>query len=390
MLNPVQCRFSVCGAGRWLLLLGAVWAGPVVAQSPFAVEVVSYAPAPGQFVNQPLFADPAAALGPPSGGGALNPGEAQVVSLGGFGGALTLRFAEPVRDDAANPFGLDCIVFSNAFFVGGDPTRRWAEAAVIEIARDFDGDGLPDTPWYVIPGSHMLLPAAHLYTQTWDDDPADPTWPPADAAWLPPGVTGLWTTTSYRLPGELEVPVLVHPAGTGAIAEVVYGYADMSPTARLGDLNGDGIVDDPTIPPELFYTRPSDPFTVGVTPGSGGGDAFDIAWAIDPYTGEPANLSEFDLIRITTAVHAVYGILGELSAEIDAVANVRAGRLGDLQNDGVIDWEDFAMQAACGAGPQRPYPPSPCRVLDMDEDGDIDLHDFGLLQREFTGPGGAP
>ena len=129
----------------------------------FATRVVEYVPAPGQFVNNALFNDPARVLGPPVGGGADAADNTKMVSLGGFGGSITLAFEPPVLDDSRNPLGLDCIVYGNAFWPTGDPTRRWAEAAVIEISRDDNGNGLADDAWFVIPGSSLPAIPASAY-----------------------------------------------------------------------------------------------------------------------------------------------------------------------------------------------------------------------------------
>jgi hypothetical protein len=305
----------------------------------FADCIVEYAPAPGQFVNDSGFNDPARALGAPAGAGILNGNNTGTVTLGGFGGTVTLAFDRRVRDDPRNAFGMDAIIFGNAFWPAADPNRRWAEAAVIEISRDDNGNGLADDAWYIIPGSHAPIPpappVAGVAIRTWDDNIADPANPPALASWIPPGRTGTWTTSGLLLPGDVfGVAVVANPNGPGATAEGVYGYADLSPVLLLGDMDADDVVDEPGKAAAAFYTTPDDPFAVGITGGSGGGDAFDIAWAVDAVTGEPGNLDGFDFLRITTAVDAVIGPLGERSAEIDAVADVRAVITGDWDGSG--------------------------------------------------------
>ncbi len=311
---------------RFFLLVGSVvFVAAARAQTtPFATRVIDYDPAPGQFVQDPAFNDPTAALGPPVGGGTLDGDETSVVTLGGFGGSLTLGFDHRVMDDPKNPMGLDFIVFGNAFWVSGDPNRRWAEPATIEISLDVNGNGLADDPWYLIPGSHIANPPAQFDTQTWDDDTSDTTFPPEFDWWVPIGRSGLWQTMNWRLPADpFETSlVLDNPNGSMATDEGIFGYADLSPTLILGDLDGDNIVDDPTIDPASFYTKPDNPFLVGIDPGSGGGDAFDIAWAIDPNTGNAAHLPGFDFLRLTNATNVVFGPLGERSAEIAGVADV--------------------------------------------------------------------
>ncbi len=307
--------------------------------------MLEYAPAPGQFINNPAFNDPTAALGPPLGSGTAAPNNESVVSLGGFGGSITLGFDQTVMDHPHNPFGLDAIVFGNAFYPGGDPARRFAEAGIIEISRDVNGNGLPDDPWYVIRGSSLPQVPGAGYTQPWDNDPGSSI-PPANVGWYPdpwfyPDIGPSYQTTGYLLPAAFHAVPLMNPGGVTA-PQAYYGYADLSPTLVLGDLNADNTVDDPSLTPEEFYTRPDNPFVVGILPGSGGGDAFDIAWAVDPMTGHPANLDGFDFIRIRTGVNTQSGILGEISTEVNAVAAVTpTPHAYDLNADGELDAEDL-------------------------------------------------
>jgi hypothetical protein len=323
------------------------------ALADFASTVIDYAPAPGQFINGQLTGeglalnDPAAALGPPTGGSLASADNTGVVTLGGFGGSITLGFAQTVLDDPLNPMGLDAIVFGNAFYVAGNPARRWAEAGVIEIALDANNNGLADDPWYVLPGSDLPgPPPLARTTQTWDADPATPL-PPAEPSWYPdpalyPGVGFTIDTAAYALPAPFTNLVLETPPGTPAGAERYHGYADLSPTLPLGDTNADGIVEDPAADPSVFFTRPDSPLTLGIDAGSAGGDAFDIAWAIDPHTGLPARLPGFDFIRISTAVNAVNPLFGERSVEIDATADVRPdANAFDIDASGTVNAEDL-------------------------------------------------
>ncbi|GAB5496842.1 MAG: hypothetical protein Phyf2KO_19220 [Phycisphaerales bacterium] len=290
-----------------LILVGAgAAAAPTTRADEFATKVIAYNPAPGQFVNDPNFNDPDDALGPPSGTGKLSGNNTSVVTLGGYGGSITLGFDFHIYDHPGNPHGMDCIIYGNAFYVQGNPDNRWAEAALIEISLDTNNNGLADDAWYTIPGSSLSPPIT------------------------PP------------LPSAFDGPVLVNTTGT--TAEAFYGYADMSPTLLLGDTDSDGIVEDPSMLPEDFYTNPDDPMTTDIDPGSGGGDAFDIAWAINPTTGAPANLGGFDFLRITTAVDNTNGSLGEVSTEIDAVAIVRSlatDCIADVNGDGFLTPADF-------------------------------------------------
>ena len=109
---------------------------------------------------------------------------------------------------------------------------------------------------------------------------------------------------------------------------------------------------------------------------------------MEPGTWQPANLAGFDFIRITTGVDLVVidPPFGELSTEIDAVADVAEGQFGDAENDGDIDLDDFAIFHDCFHGPDARAPSSPCRVMDFDQDTDVDLGDYAEFQAAFTGP----
>lgn len=325
-----------------LLLLTATHIAP--AQSPFATRVLDFSPAPGQFVNNPQYNDLARALGAPVGGGTAAPDNTKLVSLGGFGGSITLGFDRRVYDNPHNPFGADLIVFGNAIWTGNDPTRRYAECGTVEVSRDVNANGLPDDAWYLIPGSHLSAPLSPTIRQ-WDDNTLDPTLPPASSAWIPPGKTGTWSTSAFELPaapfaGGSAGPIITNPDGPGATVERVFGYADLAPTIILGDTDSDGTVDDPALTAVRFYTAPDDPHTVGNTLGSGGGAAIDLADAIDPTTGAVANLPWIDFVRLTTAVHSVHPILGEVSVEVGAVADVSPHASGDWNRDGHTGVQD--------------------------------------------------
>ncbi|MBU0716652.1 MAG: hypothetical protein KJ749_00250 [Planctomycetes bacterium] len=353
---------------------------------PFAAEVIGYTPAPGQFVNNAAFNDPARALGPPEGYGTYDSNNTTVVTLGGFGGSLTLKFDHVVEDDPLNWFGMDAIVFGNAFWVDEEADRHWAECATIEIALDANHNGQIDEDkgegWYLIPGSHITDPVAQYTIQTWDDNPGTAI-PPELLSWVPPGYYGTWTTSAYLLPDLFDTWIIENPA-EDPDDEGIFGYGEYTPTLVLGDLDADNEVDDLFITPEEFYTIPDDPFKVGISPGSGGGDAFDIAWAIDADTGESADLPGFDFIRITNPTNVVSEILGEKSPEIDAVADAAPDPFGNCDGDRDIDLADVAGLQNCFGVFQEED--DACECVDRDDDEVVDLGDFAALGARLTGP----
>lgn len=279
-IGAVACYlWPVASACAAALLL---WS-PMAIAGTFADAVVSYAPGPGIFVNNPLYNDPSRCLGAPHGLYVDEPDNSSLATLGD-GGSITVSFVEPVIDDPRNPYGLDFIVFSNAQFVGGDPGYRWQELAFVEISQDAND-------WY------LILPSK------WPRD-------------------------------------LVGGTDTGQSRTVVSGYAEYTPTVGLPqDLAL------PPFPvsrtPEELYTVPERPSIPGAPAAiafdyvSGGGDAMDIADAVVQTSpgvpaldgmGQPvrAGIDWFRYIRITDAVVGdSWPGLGECSAEIDAVSRVR-------------------------------------------------------------------
>lgn len=322
---------------------------PTLAQAsadPFATRVIEYTPAPGQRVRDPLFNDPARALGPPVGGGRAAADNSKLLTLGGFGGTIILGFDHPIWHNPHNPRGMDFIVFGNAFYAafGANAQSRFAEPGVVEVSKDMNANGLADDPWYVIPGSH-LAPGVQRTTVSYDTSTLN-------SNWIPLGRSGSWTVSGYLLSG---VPFNARPPllSTDPMIESIWGYADLSPIALLGDTDGDDTIDDTDIAPSAFYTRPDDPRAVGLSRGGCGGDAFSLAWAVDESTGAPANLDRIDFVRVTSAVNLVDALLGEVSTEISGVSDVPPHPTADWNLDtsvSVQDVFDFLSSWFAGVG----------------------------------------
>ncbi len=364
-----RTRVFACASGT-LAAAASTMADPA---NPFATRVVAFDAAPGQFVQNALFNNPASALGPPAGAGGLaTPDNAKVVSLGSFGGSITLGFSRPIYRNPFNPRGMDFIVFGNAFFVASDPLRRHCEPGVIEVSRDDNGNGQADDPWFLIPGSHLAGPLARQ-VRLWESVSLN-------ALWVPPGRSGSWTTSGFALPNP---PFSASPVQINAgPAESIWGYADLAPAVRLGDLDADDVVDDPLADPARFYTVPDDPFTPGISPGSGGGSSIALSWAVDPLTGVSAGLDRIDFVRISTGVDAVHPILGEVSTEVSAVSDVTPNYVPDVDRSGTVDVTDifaFLNLWFAGAGENG--------GADYNASGATDIADvFAFLNDWFSTP----
>ena len=84
MISSTQNQVAALGIALWASIATAD-------ESPFAWSVVDYAPAPGQYVNDPSFNDPTRALGAPHGGGTFVADNSSVASLGGFAAMKVLE-----------------------------------------------------------------------------------------------------------------------------------------------------------------------------------------------------------------------------------------------------------------------------------------------------------
>lgn len=139
----------------WLLFAAAATAEPPRCAS----QVVSYAPGAGAGA---AYQQPSSALGAPSRftGTGIEPGAvtpfrppflpSEVVSIG-RGGHLVLAFAEPITDDPRHPFGIDLIVYGNAFcgdlaYPAGVAGYTFAEGGTIEVSAD-------GVEWTTVPGA---------------------------------------------------------------------------------------------------------------------------------------------------------------------------------------------------------------------------------------------
>jgi hypothetical protein len=154
-MRKPEIRLCLCAA----LVVGALFPSPVARAAPFASEVVSYVA--GSNIPEG-YDDPQSALGAPersTGSGAFDgdvtvfntPWRSEHVVSIGAGGSLVLRFDEAVLDDAANPYGIDLLVYGNAllgldFDTGLADGVLFSEPARIALSQDgqswFDVDGV--------------------------------------------------------------------------------------------------------------------------------------------------------------------------------------------------------------------------------------------------------
>jgi hypothetical protein len=281
-----------------------------VIHRPFAqyiAEVQEYRPAPGQHVNALPWGVPASAQSLP---GSVNGS----LSLGAFGGYVVFRFETPVVNHPHNPYGVDFTIF-------GNPLPGLSEPGIVSVMKDENKNGLPDDTWYELAGSdHWFSCTKRDYSVTyfnpggnsaadvpWTDQDggsgfihanathAQPYYPLADSF---PSIHPVeYLLTGTRISGGIDrsnpAMVMSHPRA--------FGYADNRPRGMLP------------------YTKPDNPYTREIE--NAGGDAFDIAWAIDG-SGNYVDLDSIHFVKVHTGMLAGMGWLGEISTEITGAVAV--------------------------------------------------------------------
>lgn len=195
----------------------------------FAVEVIEYIEGTGvgsDWLSDQPFNDPNSALGRPtqetSGGGCHIPVDEKVfivpvfppfrtfelVTIGN-GGQLTVKFSHPVANDENNPYGIDFIVFGNAYqiigggqgWTNGNPEETivsgsvTAEPGIVSVSQDGEN-------WYYFSSGPYADGFAPTASYEWDDvndvwaDELDPT-RPVDPNLSVAGMTVAQMITAY-------------------------------------------------------------------------------------------------------------------------------------------------------------------------------------------------
>jgi hypothetical protein len=305
---------------RWVLACSCAvaLAVPARADFPFASEVVAYTAGSGAVAG---FNNPLVALGPPERftGEGLIPGAVtpfqpafrpnEVVSLG-VGGELVLAFDRQIVDDPRNPFGVDILVFGNAFFTDGAfglgiVAGLAAEGGTIAVSAD-------GVDWRMVAGLHAdgLFPTLGYL----DVGPFSPVAGTVESDFTRPVDPGI---TLHSLIGLSHEEVVERYAGSGGGAGIDIGALGLA-SAR--------------------FVRITGPSAAGMSP------EIDAIAAVAP-AGSPADLDGDGMVGASdlSMLLSAWGIAG---------GGVAGGKVpsADLDGDGVVAASDLAiLLAAWGA-----------------------------------------
>lgn len=269
-------------------------APPSAPSGMIAVEVLDYSPAPGQFVNIiPAWhtgdrADDMCRRATEM----LNRGN--IISLGAWGGSVTLRLKSPV----VNGDGGDFAVIGNAYRSGLLPDGRAfgsSEPGIVEVMRDDNGNRLPDDTWYELRGEAHDSSVAD-FSVTYHAPALDATndryirWEASDGSegWI------------NRVEAYHQQPFM--PAWSADTQTMTFHGR------RLAD-NG-MYIDGASMYGQLLLRGYADSM-----PDNDPAAVLDIDDAIDN-AGRAVKLTEIHFVRITTGVLQCNGPLGECSTEV--------------------------------------------------------------------------
>ena len=257
--------------------------------------VMEFVAAPGQFVNAGYEAttyEEANAYAQKR----LN--EGNYVSLGGFGGYLTVYCSHS-------------IVSSNGdydFCVFGNPFDGSSEPGIVYVMQDENGDGLPNDTWYEVKGSETGKPEtiqdyAITYYRSeksairWSDNQGNN----GSMGFINHGTSSMYPKwirpNSYTLRGTRLEPRTVQEGGIWKNKSFDWGYVDNYSTT------------------DLITTK--NPMTQQTATGN----RIRISDAVTP-DGQPANLKYIDFIKVHTALNVSAGALGENSTEVFGYASL--------------------------------------------------------------------
>ncbi len=248
--------------------------------------------------------------------------ESTGVSLGALGGYIEFYFANGITDNPNNPYGVDFVVYGNAF--NGNP-----EAGAVQVSEN-------GSVWYELAGSkyfdggfnyvgnqgasgkysnaytgtlrntsvaYSLITGTGIYANFGGHNDLFTTaaaWWPTTGENYPMGtpntnsvVTVSHSNTALSFGGITAIP------DSNVTADYAFGYADVTPNGSPSQ-----------------YGAAVNPYTA-YTSSKTGGDGFDLAWAVDITTGAPVDVTNknFKYVRVYSNV-LDNGAFGETSCEV--------------------------------------------------------------------------
>ena len=269
------------------------------APTAFANKVFEYIPAPGQFINTTTSAyEDGFSAEQVLERATEKLKKKSVISLGGFGGTITVGFHQSIRNSKGE---YDFRILGNASYnqnTGTGALGGSAEPGIVLVSKDENGNGLPDDEWYELAGSEY---GKDTETRNYEITYYRPQPASGDVRWTDnQGGEGFVYRNSYHqqdsyYPNWIEEDEItfrgtrlkdnaINEGGTWVGYCYPWGYADNHPYNS-----------------EFCQ--------------------FKIDWAVDK-KGIPVILDKIDFIKIYTAINQNTGWTGEISTEVMTVEDL--------------------------------------------------------------------
>ena len=243
-------------------------------------EVVEFLPAPGQFVNEDYTATTMTEACEYAQKSLEQRG---LVSLGGFGGYIVVRFVEPIKNGGGYNFG----IYGNSYATSSEPGIVW-------VAQDINGNGIADDEWFELYGSESdtaLRGYSITYART--DDETKIAWRDSE------GESGVIERNSAHK--QNYFPAWVEEQEYTLTGTLLPDNAEWNEAKGEWDL----------LPLGWGY---ADNFS-SIDCVERGLNLFRIANARTA-DGESVNLQYIDFVKVQSAVNAVHAPIGETSTEV--------------------------------------------------------------------------
>ena len=247
-------------------------------------EVVEFLPAPGQFVNEGYTAttmEEACAYA----GERLKNG--YFVSLGGFGGYIIVKFKTPIINSEG---GYDFGIYGNSFSGSSEPGIVW-------VSQDANKNGVADDEWQELYGSESVLKSnvlqnySIIYSRTddekkiaWCDNKGESGTIERNAAHRQDYFPAWVTENEYTLSGTL-----------------------LPDNSEWSEKNQEWVL-------HVFEWGYADNFSA-IDLAEDRANRFRISDARSS-SGELANLTQIDFVKVQSATNVIHSAIGEVSTEV--------------------------------------------------------------------------
>ena len=266
----------------------------------FANKVLEYRPAPGQYMNTTTMAykegfteDDVLAYA------TERIKDKYIISLGGFGGYITLGFDAPINNVSG---AYDFKVYGNAYYnMYGTMTGKLggsAEPGIVLVSKDMNGNGLPDDEWYELAGSEY---GTANETRGYEITYHRPTPLDGNVRWTDNrgGEGYVLRNTFHTQPSYY--PLWVEENEITFTGTRLKNNAINENNMWIGYCYGWGYADNHPNNTEMSQ--------------------FKIDWAVDD-NGHSITLDQVDFVRIYTAINQDAGTMGEISTEVMTIENL--------------------------------------------------------------------